>query len=63
MPGVAGGMQHGAGKRGLAGAEVAVQVNGETGRKRMRERGAERRRAFFVMEPGLEMPHLVKWLL
>jgi hypothetical protein len=28
----------------------------------MRERGAERRRALFVMEPGLEMPHLVKWL-
>ena len=60
---VAGGMQHGARQRGFPRAEIAVQMNGQAGSQRMRKRCADGQGTGFVMELGLEMPHLVKWLL
>ena len=60
---MAGGMQHRAGERGLAGAEVAVQVDRQPGSQRTRQRRPEGRGAGFVMQMSLEVLHLVKWLL
>src|SRR5690606_30243665 len=53
-------MQHGTRERGLAGAEVAVRIDGQAGRDRMRERGAECKSAGFFMQMSVEVAgHIV----
>ena len=56
-------MQHRARQRGLARAEVAMQVERQPGFEHTGKGGAERGRAGFIMEVSLEVLHLVKWIL
>jgi epoxyqueuosine reductase len=63
MASMASRMQHGSRQCGLAGAQVAVQVNRQARRQRLCQRCAERGRAGFVAKVGLKLLHLVKWLI
>ncbi|MBC7414345.1 MAG: tRNA epoxyqueuosine(34) reductase QueG [Herminiimonas sp.] len=55
-----GGVQHGAGQRGLAGAELAVQVDHEARHQGSRQRGAKCEGAGFVVQAGFKMSHRLK---
>jgi hypothetical protein len=60
MAGVAGRMQQRPGQRGLASAEVAMQVDGQARRKRPRQRRAQRQRAGFILQFCFKVTHLLK---
>lgn len=62
VPGMSGGMQQRAGEGGFSRPEVSMQIDRKTGRERARQRSAERRGTGFIIQVGLKMLHLVKWL-
>ena len=60
MPGMTGGVQHGACERGFAGAELAAQVDRKPGSERASERCAQRERAGFFVEEKFQMRHRIE---